>query len=54
MVSIFSNNSLQDECLIVESVRGAPKYLEGREVVEKPRMRAILRWVTMGVLKKKI
>jgi hypothetical protein len=40
--------------LIVELVRGVPKYLVGRELRWKPRMLEMLTWTTGGVLKKKI
>jgi hypothetical protein len=37
-----------------EASRGAPRYLEGREEVEKPRVLAMFRWVVGGMLKKKM
>ena len=40
--SIFSRRRFQEECLIAESIRGAPRYLSGREAMEKPRIRAML------------
>ena len=44
----------QDECFLAKSKRGAPRYFEGKEAIEKPRIRAIARWVVGCVLKKKI
>ena len=37
-----------------EAIRGAPKYLEGKDTMEKPKMHAISLWVEGGVLRKKI
>ena len=37
-----------------ESVNRAPRYLEGREAIENPRMQAIVLWVWRGVWKKNI
>jgi hypothetical protein len=34
----LSISSFQVECLRAEAIRGVPKYLEGREEVEKPRV----------------
>lgn len=39
---------------MVESKTGAPKYLEGRLEVEKPRIRVMFLWVRWSIWKKKI
>ena len=39
---------------MAKSMRGVPRYLEGREEIENPRMWEMLHWVRSGVLKKKI
>jgi hypothetical protein len=36
------------------SIRGMPRYLDGRELRLKPRRPEIWHWTGMGVLKKKI
>lgn len=52
--SSLLRRSFQEDFLRVESVRGAPRYLEGRAVGENPRMRIMEDWVAVGVWKKKI
>jgi hypothetical protein len=39
--SSLSRSSLQDECFITESIKGAPRYLVGREEMEKPKILAM-------------
>lgn len=39
---------------MAESINGAPRYLEGREAMGKPKMQTMACWVTGGVWKKKI
>ena len=39
---------------MAETVRGAPRYLEGRVAIGNPKMRTIADLTTGGVLKKKI
>jgi len=39
--SNFSRRIFQDECFKAEAVIGAPKYLEGRDAIEKPRIWAM-------------
>ena len=36
------------------SIRGMPRYLDGRELLLKPRISVMWRWIGGGVLKKKI
>lgn len=36
--SSFSKSIFQDECFKAEAVIGAPRYLEGRAAIEKPRI----------------
>lgn len=52
--SSFSIILRQEECLMAETVRGAPRYLEGRVAIGNPRIQAIAVLTTGGVLKKKI
>lgn len=52
--SSFSRSKRHEVCLIVESIWGAPRYLEGKELMGKPRIRAMALWTTGGVWKKKI
>ena len=52
--SNLSRSPFQEECLIIESKRGAPKYFEGRVETVKPKMWETLRLVIAYVLKKKI
>jgi len=39
--SNFSRRISQDECFKVEAVIGAPRYLEGRDAMEKPKILAM-------------
>ena len=44
----------QEEFLRALSIKGKPRYLDGRELLVKPRRSEIFLWIGGGVLKKKI
>jgi hypothetical protein len=44
----------QEEFRRALSIKGMPRYLEGRELLLKPKIPEIWRWIRGGVLKKKI
>jgi hypothetical protein len=50
----LSISSFQEECLRAESIKGAPRYFEGRGDMVKPKFLAMFLWVVGGVLKKKM
>jgi len=52
--SSLSRRSCQEECLRIESIRGAPRYLEGRVAMGNPKIRATTVLTTGRVWKKKI
>ena len=47
-------SSFQEEFLSANSIRGAPRYFEGRMAALKPRIQAMFLWAGSGVLKQNI